>query len=60
MILIMVKNIPFVESGVLKSKVFIIYGGYSITVSMLDCGSEGGSSILLSHPKLKYYEKGIG
>ena len=36
-----------------------IYGGYSLTVSMLDCGSEGESSILSSHPKKNCYEKGI-
>ena len=28
------------------------YGGYSVTVNTIDCGSVNGSSILLSHPNL--------
>ena len=38
--------------GKTKPNYRFIYGGYSITVSMLDCGSEGESSILSSHPKM--------
>lgn len=46
------KKVQFLPR-VQKPNYRFIYGGYSITVSMLDCGSEGESSILSSHPKKK-------